>query len=288
MGRNWMFPADWTACSTTHLAAAGMLAAALCSACGGSDSSDSPAPSAPPLERPPAPPPAPAPAFEAQAIYGGSMTGSSQQDLVVLIDGYGMLWGLYGSGASTDFRPDGLLLGFGPGFSGTRYQTASGLNNNGDASTWKVASIDLALDSSIPSMTGTIVTSVDSRSVSGGPMFGTGDKPEQAATLDAIKGRWEMTAVDGATLLLAIDEAGAIAGTSGNCGVSGALRPSQSGGGLFAVRIEILGQCKGTFVGSGGVFGFALAYSLPGGGTQLLIGAHNGFDPIWLAASGKR
>ena len=57
-------------------------------------------------------PPIPASDFGLSGALVGTLTGSANQDLFVVIDGVGHLWGVYGSGASTDFRVAGLLTGY--------------------------------------------------------------------------------------------------------------------------------------------------------------------------------
>ena len=84
----------------------------LCS-CGGGDNTGNAGASslvAPaPLPSPPRPPLS-ASDWGMRSLYGGTITGASTQDIIVVIDGAGALWGVYGTGASTDFRPVGMIL----------------------------------------------------------------------------------------------------------------------------------------------------------------------------------
>jgi hypothetical protein len=269
------------------------LAVTLVACGGGSDQT----PASPPAALPPtpsAPPPASPPPQSTRdlglrSIYGGSITGVNTQDLIVVIAGDGQLWGLYGSGAAADFRPVGMLRGDGATSSDTRYRASAAYEWG---ATGSVQTIDLAFDSSIPSISGTVVSTTSSRSVSGGPMLGTGYRASVAATLEAIRGDWQLITAQGRPISLNIDDTGAISGSSGNCTIyDSSVRPSPSGKNLFDVRLQFrLGSfaCPEPHAQSYGVWGFALAYSLPYGGKQLVIGAENGWDPVWLAASGKR
>ncbi len=227
------------------------------------------------------PPPTPATSLKLQdqglsAAFGGTLTGATNQDLFVVIDGQGSLWGVYGSAASTDFRVAGLFTGW--------------------SSTWPAArfiseGIDLALDSSIPSMSGSVTTTTGSRSVAGGVMPGIGYDPNAPASLNTIIGHWDLTTSEGPPLSIDIGADGVVTGGSGACRLhDSAVGPSKSGKNIFAIslRFQNGGFACPSFAGSDGVYGFALAYGLTGGGTQLVIGAWNGWDPVYLAAAGKR
>ena len=70
-----------------------------------------------------------------------------------------------------------------------------------------------------------------------------------------------------------------------------AVGQSKSGKNIFAITLRFQDgwfACTNPSFASDGVYGFALAYVLAGGGTQLVIDAANGWDPGYFAAAGKR
>ncbi len=89
-----------------------------------------------------------------------------------------------------------------------------------------------------------------------------------------------------------IDVNGDITGTSASCTIYGSkITPTKTGYGLFAITLRFkngFAGCSEPHGQSDGVYGFALAYSSTSGGIQLVIAAANGWDPVFLAAAGKR
>ena len=142
-------------------------------------------------------------------------------------------------------------------------------------------------------MSGSVSATTGSRSVAGGVIPGIGYDPNTPASLKTISGHWDLTTSEGPPLSIDIDANGVVTGGSGACRLyDSAVGPSKSGRNVFAISFRFAdgkNACGGpSFAGSDGVYGFALAYVLAGGGTQLVIGAWNGWDPVYLAAAGKR
>jgi hypothetical protein len=227
--------------------------------------------------------------FNLSAAFGGTLVGASAQDLIVVV-GRDRFWGVYGSGASTDFRPKGLITGTDSRYrtSVARFQSDTGFDWGSGLS----ARIDLALDTSIPSMSGSVASSAGTQSVSGG-VLAAAAYDRNAGGLGAIVGHWELTTSEGRSLSIDIDANGTVTASSGTCRFNNsaplvsAVRPSKSRKNVFAISLVIDG-CNSSFAGRDGVHGFAVAYALSGGGTQLVIGAENAWDPVYLAAAGKR
>ena len=152
-----------------------MLGIALLAACGG----DAPVP--PPAPEPQSPPPT-VYSTGLSSIYGGTLTGGNAYDIIVVVDSAKVLWGIYGSDASTEFRPLGLLRGWQPTTStSTRY-----VSTDGDMTapgSWRPTKVDLSFDASIPSMSGSVTADLASFSIGGGRMPGQGYDPNAQPTL---------------------------------------------------------------------------------------------------------
>ena len=276
--------------------------------CGGSD--------APPSPPPPAPPPLPLPDSPSTiwptgltSIYGGTLTGSSAQDVIIAIDKGGGLWGIYGSGATSDFRPAGLISAYRPVTSTpTRYFSEEGGDRGARHASFHVT-VDLAFDETIPSMSGkvlrgetvvfgaspphTIVSDIASFGVTGGPMPGTGYEPNAQPTLEKIRGNWTLLPNEGSPISMNIEASGLITGTAGNCSVyASQIRPGDSGKNYYDVTLQFRRNgsysCDEPYAFADGVRGFALAYPVVGGGMQMVIASLIGWDGQFFAAARKR
>jgi len=184
-----------------------MLGIALLAACGG----DAPVP--PPAPEPQSPPPT-VYSTGLSSIYGGTLTGGNAYDIIVVVDSAKVLWGIYGSDASTEFRPLGLLRGWQPTTStSTRY-----VSTDGDMTapgSWRPTKVDLSFDASIPSMSGSVTADLASFSIGGGRMPGQGYDPNAQPTLDEIVGNWTLVPNSGRPYF---DERRRIRRHYGNCG----------------------------------------------------------------------
>ena len=264
--------------------------------CGGGGGAEGPvAPSvpvvipAPPAPSPPPPVPVVIPDYTATSVYGATLAGDGVQDfIVVVLDGY--FYGVHGTGARNDFKAAGLVIAYGNSAPnpGSYHFVADGLDTKGGGH----VKLDLVLDLSIPSISGTITSASDARTVAGGTIPSPAYIFNRSATLDAIRGHWALTTATGAALAIDIGADGVVQGTLGRCTLyDSAIKPSISGKNVFALVLRARsGQfaCEEPEGGSDGVYGFALAFPSAGGGTQLIIGAENGWDPVYLAAAGKR
>lgn len=234
--------------------------------------------------------------FGLQGAVGGTLTGTNAQDIIVVVDANGSLWGVYGTGAANDFKVTGLLTGSGGGNPTTtsyRWDATDWGRPGNDASRSPSVRIDLSLDLARPAMSGTVTSATDTRTIAGGALPADGYQPTAAATLDTVRGHWELTTSGGRPLSIDIAADGRISGMSGLCAVAfgSAIKPGASGSNIFALEMHFnpaSRSCSEPFAASDGVYGFALAYAPIGGGLQLVIGALNGWDPVYLTAAGKR
>jgi hypothetical protein len=257
-------------------------------ACGGGGDGPGAQVAAPPAA--PAAPAAPAPSavrdFGLLGAFGGTFTGTDSQDIILVMDGIGNLWAVYGTDAANEFKVAGLLSVWGSSTStATQYRSD-------DAVDWGAAlvQIELSLDPAIPMMAGVVTSDIDTRTIAGGALPASGYQLAVPPRLETVRGHWDLTTSQGRQLSIDIAADGAISGTSGQCVLrDSAIKPSVSGNNVFALAMSFGGQnCTEPHAGSDGVYGFALAYAPIGGGLQLVIGAWNGWDPVYLAAAGKR
>jgi hypothetical protein len=239
---------------------------------------------------PPQVPPDPA-ATAASAVFdpgwigafGASVSGTKPQHLILAkSDPWGLI-AVYGDDAATDFKARGLLIAAMPSASSpNRYE---GYDPDGEAAT-----LDLTIDPSLPSISGTVTHPSEQKTLTGGTVAAVGYRFDRAAELAAAAGHWELATAQGRQIALDIDAAGAITGTSGACSLHDSrLVPTKTGYGVFAITLKFGGAaCSEPHAASDGVYGIAVVYSPMAGGSQLVVGALNGWDPVYLAASGKR
>ena len=121
-------------------------------------------------------------------------------------------------------------------------------------------------------------------------MFGSGFDPRATPSLQPIHGRWELTPAQGAPLVINIDASGTITGTAGACNFYDSAIVPRKDRNVFSVHLKFNGPmgCGEPYGVSDTLNGFAVAYALKDGRTQLVMGAWHGWDPVWLAASGRR
>jgi hypothetical protein len=247
---------------------------ALLVACGGGDAPSVPAsPTLPPtVERD----------FGLLGAFGGTL---GSQDIVVVTNSQGDWWGVYGSDASTDFKVAGLLTNWSAGSSSTRVRGAG--NDWGRGTSYDVQ-IDVSLDPAVPTLSGTVTFATDTRVLAGGALPDPAYRIAEPATMATVRGRWDLTTSQGHSLSLNVADDGSVNGTLGPCtAYDSAIRPSVSGNNVYALVLRFEGGTSGCGV-SDVVFGFAVAYRSVNGGQQLVIGAWNGWEAVFLAAAGKR
>ena len=150
--------------------------------------------------------------------------------------------------------------------------------------------IDVVLDPAAPTLSGTLLAAGEQKSITGGTLAAVGYRFDQPASVTAVAGHWEMTTSQGRRLSIDITQEGTITGTSGECSLyDSRLAPTKTGYGVFAVTLRFRnGNAYCNEPHGPWAHGFAVVYSPMAGGTQLVIGAWDGWDGAYLAASGKR
>jgi hypothetical protein len=225
-------------------------------------------------------------------VFGATLAGGAKQDMIVVVrdsEG-GSFFGVYGTNASNDFKVAGLLRGYGnsaPGPGSYHYRGADGVDSKDRLF---VLTFDVVMDPSIPSISGTITSPSETRTVSGGAIPSPAYNVNTPATLDAIRGHWDLTTATGAALAIDIGANGVMTGTLGSCTLfDSAIKPSISGKNVFAVTLTARSGNFACATANNSLFGFALAFPSAAGGTQLVIGVEQDWDYYdFLAAAGKR
>ena len=97
--------------------------------------------------------------------------------------------------------------------------------------------INLVLDASIPSISGAVTSRSETRGVVGGAIPSSAYNFNTPATLEAIRGRWDLATAHGVALAIDIGADGVVTGTLGRCTLQGSrIKPSISGGERLCVR----------------------------------------------------
>lgn len=281
-------------------ASAGLMLAAALPACGGGGSD---APAAIPAQAVVVVP-APPPSILGKGLVGpigGSLSGLHVADIIVVVTadqpfGGPQFWGIYGSNAADDFKPAGLLVSWNsPSVTPARLvgQAWSWGEGTWDWSKGGTLSLDLSVDSTGAWGSGTVTAAegVSTLVASSTPVAGY--RFVSPSPLGVVLGRWELLTSQNRTLSIDIAADGRINGTSGPCAlVDSVISPIANAEGAYTIRMRFRAgnlACNEPHGASDGVYGVAVVYTMPGGkGTQLVLGAHNGWDPVYLAAAGKR
>lgn len=256
---------------------------ALATACGGRGEA-TPTPEAPPTPPVVTPPTTPSAFYDAGWLgaYGATVGGTTPQQLIVATSPNWGILAVYGDSAETDFQARGLF------YSWDTYSSYP-LRHRGPAADG-AATIDVVLDPGAPALSGTWQAAGEQKSIAGGALAAVGYRFDQPASLAAVAGYWEMTSSHGRRLSIDIGQDGTMTGTSGECSLHDSkLAPTATGYGVFAVNLRFRnGNTYCNEPHGSGVHGVAVVYTPMAGGTQLVIGAWDGWDGLYIAASGKR
>lgn len=259
----------------------------LATACGGGNEPTPAFNGSPPVTAAPPPAPAASPSdirdYGWRGAYGAQTSGTPTLHLIVATSSNYAL-GVYGEGADADFKALGLLSNLWRETSPIHFQVYD---------TWRSeVTGDMLLDPSGPAISGTFSRGGDQRSITGGAHSAPGYRFDQPVTLATVAGHWDLTTSQDRQISMEIDANGNITGTSGSCSIfDSKIKPTMTGHGLFAINLRFRNgpwACEEPHGQSDGVYGFAVAYATSSGGTQLVIAAENGWDPVSLAAAGKR
>jgi hypothetical protein len=150
----------------------------------------------------------------------------------------------------------------------------------------------LTVDPASNAVSGTLSWGGDQQSVVGGALSAPGYLPDQPATLAAVVGHWDLVTSRGRQISMDIDASGNVTGASGTCTIHDSrIAPTKTGKGLFAINLHFRAgswACPEPHGMSDGVYGFAVVYPSTDGRTQLVVAAENGWDPVFLSATGRR
>ncbi len=275
-------------------ASAGLMLAAALAACGGGGSDSPAAIPAQAVVVVPAPPPS----ILGKGLVGpigGSLSGLQVADIIVVVTadqhfGGPQFWGIYGSNAADDFKPAGLISSR---WKDPSVTPASLVGEVEDWSKSRTLSIDLSADSTGAWGSGTVTAAEGISTLVASSTPVAGYRFVSPSPLGVVLGRWELLTSQNRTLSIDIAADGRINGTSGPCAlVDSVISPIANAEGAYTIRMRFRAgnlACNEPHGASDGVYGVAVVYTMPGGkGTQLVLGAHNGWDPVYLAAAGKR
>ena len=217
-----------------------------------------------------------------QGPYGATATGSPSRQIIFAMSPEWGLLGVYGENASSGFNAQGQLWGSGPINAPMPIADPERTDVSGE----------LTVDPGSDAVSGTVSWGSEERSVSGGAWSPLGYRHDQPATLAAVVGHWDLLTSQGRRISMDIDASGAISGTSGSCSiVRSTIAPTKTGAGLFAITLRFQSGSLGCSEPHGlsdGVHGFALVYPSTDSRAQLVVGATNGWDAVFLSAAGKR
>jgi hypothetical protein len=266
----------------------GLALAALLPACGGGGGADGGAdntPEASAAELPELKPPAPG----SLGVFGGAILRGSDADLLLVVREDGTKLGIYGTNTPTSFSIAGFLAIGGDWRSGSDPTVYNGKDwgRNG-LNVYLDASYDIAM----PSLSGTIRSTTETLSFTGGPIPGSTYNFNMPATVAGVAGSWNLTDDEGRAATLNIAADGNLAGQYLGCSVTGVVKPSDSGKNLLNLGLSFdKASCpENPYLLDLPHHGFVLAYPLTAGGTQLIVWAetNNGIDFSKVLAAGRR
>lgn len=263
-------------------------------ACGGGSDSGSLTPSAGPAGGTAAPsstceaPPegVQTPATEA-AVAGGSITGATYPSFILIQPGNGTRLMFYGPDLAASATLTGFIYaGSDTWCSGTDPKTYNGIDRGGNNE--ERVYLRTTVDSTGPSVSGSVRYPGVTRSISGGPLPGSASTTPAPVVVDDIQGTWSLIDRRGNSASLIVATNGTVSGTINNCAFSGTVQAPAAGMVPLSLALS-RAPCNGTTLDMP-YLGFALAYRLAGGGLQLLIWAeaNNGVDFDNVLAIGRR
>lgn len=259
-----------SAYSGLSLFGSAIAAAMVLSGCGGGGDSGT-APSAPP---------AAVATPSAEGVYGGTLTGSTNNAFNLLVLENGDAWAIYGTQSATLFGVAGFVQGTGTSSNGS-YSVPNGKDFG--YSPAQAGSLTATYNATAKTISGTL----GSVTFSGGPIPGSLYNYDTAASLSAISGSWSTRDLTGASIALNVAASGAFTAISGfGCQGSGTIVPRASGKNVFNVTLTF-GAAPCALAGQSAT-GIAVLSPLASGRTQLLVTAIDSTRTYGTAAIGTR
>lgn len=207
--------------ATTRVALLSLASVLALSACGGGGSDSGT--------------PTPAPATKAEGVYGGTLTGSTNDTFRLLVLENDEYWGLAGITSGGTFNVYGLIEGQGTSNAGS-FNSSNAMAYSGTSA--PVAATVASNYVAATSVAGTITSPAGVVSFSSTPLPAPTYNYNTAAVLSTISGSWNTTALNGLSVPLTIAANGAFTALASNgCSITGTISPRPSGKNVFNVSL---------------------------------------------------
>lgn len=221
----------------------------------------------------------------AEGVYGGTLTGATSPDFLMLVLETGEVWATYGTRTSANFSVSAFVQGFGSSSSGIYtspdvrdFGTLPATNGQASAS----------YNATARTITGTISLPTGNVGFRGGPIAGSAYNYDTPAALSLVTGTWTLASLSGDSVAFTVQPSGLFAATAtpSGCTFNGALSPRSSGKNVFNVVMNF-GPAPCALANQQAT-GIALAYPLANGTTQFLMAGYNNTRTVGTAAFGVR
>jgi len=247
-----------------------LIAVATLAACGGGGGGDDAAAAAPA-------------APTAEGVYGGTLTGGSNNAFELLVLENGEFWALYGTGTAAGLSVEGFIQGNGASDNGT---FSSPISKDFGFAPAKAATINATYNATAKTISGSSITGLGNVSFSGGPLAGSTYDYNTPAALSTITGLWTMTDPEGETIALNVGTNGAFSGIGSGCTFTGSMVPRPSGKNVFNVTLTFGGApCDLPGQSASGV---AVTSPMSGGHAQLAVAVVDGSKQYGAVVFGTR
>lgn len=230
------------------------------------------------------PAPAPVVADRPEGLYGGTLTGSTSSDFLMLVLENGELWSLYGTQTGSTFGASGFVQGT-MSVTGNSF-SATDIRDYGFAPA-RMGTAAGTFSKAAGTITGNIVAGGQTVSFTGGPVAGSLYNYDSPAVLASASGPWTLSSLDGDTVFLNVQSNGNLTATTAfGCSFSGNVASRPSGKNVFDATITF--GPSPCVLANETVSGIALAYPIGSGQSQLLVAMENGTRLFGNAAFGVR
>ena len=202
-----------------------------------------------------------------EGAYAGTLTGSASSAFQLLVLENDEYWALYGRNVGNSFLVAGFIQGTGTANNGSFIST-----NARDFGVVPAASGTVnASYVAGTSIQGTVTSGTGTVTLAGTAIAASTFDYNAAASLTAIAGNWNLTALDGSATPLTIAANGSFTGSSAGCSFSGTLAPRASGKNVFNLAVTF-GAAPCVLPGQTAT-GIAISSLLAGTTTRQLIAA---------------
>jgi hypothetical protein len=227
-------------------------------------------------------------------VFGGTIVGRSDPSFILVTRGDGTSYLFYGPDLASASLVTGYIFMHGGSAS---YPGDHRLYNASDPAQGfgYGASLDLRIDPSAPAVAGTLHyrDQAATYELTGGPVPGSSYRNDRPANIGDAVGTWNLSDLQANSASLTVSQDSGISGTYQGCTLTGTLRPTAHGVNQMDLQAT-LADCPTTKTGTLSLpyIGFAVAFPVTAGGTQLLIFAmafdENTWDSDRIIAIGRR